>query len=201
MVAVATAQGPAGPAGPTSPQLGSSSYAPTSGAYDNGQNPGYGVLAPTAPGTQPNLVTPQTAAAPQLVPLPDGTMGTPQQLSQYNTELAAIQGPKNAPGVDMSSYISSFNTSYNQQMASIQAGLTQSLGELQGRRNEAAGIVAKLPQMVNSDYAQVLAAGPQGNPVAGLSSAAQAAAAPDVALDRSVGKSNVAAAKGDQQYE
>ena len=154
-----------------------------------------GVTDPAVPGAT------TLPPAPALVALPDGTMGTPAQLAQYNNELAAIQGPANAPGVDMSSYIGAFNNSYDSQMANIKAGLTQSLGELQGRRDQAAAITAKFPQMVNSDYASVTQAGAPAVDTSGMSAGAQQAAAAGSAGDANVGKLNKAAAKGDTAYQ
>jgi hypothetical protein len=83
--------------------------------------------------------------------------GKPITQAQADTwhELAALAGPENMPGVDMSGYISAYNNAYNTQMAQIKAGLTASLGQVQQRRDQAAGIVAKMPAKVNSNYQQV----------------------------------------------
>ena len=154
-------------------------------------------VASLPPASRPGATT----TTPALVPLPDVSMGTPAQLAQYNNELAAIQGPANAPGVDMSQYIGAFNNSYDSQMANIKAGLTQSLGELQGRRDQAAAITAKFPQMVNSDYANVQQAGAPAEDISQLSPLAQQAAERGSAGDANVGKLNAAAAKGDTAYQ
>lgn len=136
-----------------------------------------------------------------LVMGPFGEMVTPAVFAQQTNEIAAIEGPKTAPGADMSSYINSFNQSYNQQMSQIQAGLTASLGQLNVRRQDAANIIAKYPGQVNTDYANVTNVGAPQVSLSGLSPAAQKAAAPDVAGDAGVGAANVAAAKGDTAYQ
>ena len=189
--------------GTVAPQLGSSSLgaaaaqAATDPNYTAQGTPYASPLA--APSATPSTST--TPPAPALVPMPYGGMGTPAQLAQYNNELAAIAGPAQAPGVDMSGYISAFNSSYDSQMANIQASLTQSMGELQNRRDIAAGIAAKFPQAVQSNYADVTNAAAPPVDMSGLSPQAQAAAAPAVAHDAGVGKANAAAAKGDAGYQ
>lgn len=200
MVAVGSTALPSGydPGNTATSPLGTQYNAPSSASQTVDANgnagPGTGVFANSKiAGTTP----PQQ----QLVMLPDGQLGTPAQLVQYNQEVAAIQGPTQAPGADMSGYITAFNNSYNDQMANIKASLQQSMGELGNRRDIAAGIAAKFPQAVASNYADVTNAAAAPVDVSGLSAAAQKAAAPALAHDASVGKANVAAAKGDQGYE
>jgi hypothetical protein len=76
-------------------------------------------------------------------------------VTDYWNEMAAIAGPETLPGVDMSQYIGAYNQAYNTQMANIKAGLQQSLGQVQVRRDQAAGIVAKMPGQLDTNYGTV----------------------------------------------
>ena len=181
-------------------QLSNGSIYPGANAAPVGQAGPAGPAGSTIPGgvTQPDG---------SVVQPPAGTTPTPAkpltqlQIDQNNLN-AALGAPTPTAGVDMSSYITAFNNSYNEQMANIKAGLTASLGQVQTRRDQAAGIVDKMPAQLNSNYADVTAneQAMQQQDSAGLGARAQADAAGAQQRGNAVLQENRAADKGTGDY-
>ena len=131
------ALGPAGPQGPSGPVGGTGVWNPnpapiTSGAYDNGNNPGYGVIAPPAPPTIPPPTSAQLAAG--------MAYGAAHESGNPNT----LQPDTN--------YVQAFNASIGAQRQAIDNMLASSMSQLGDRRDAAAKVIAAMPGQVAQTY-------------------------------------------------